>query len=230
MFLTGAPMHAGSAVVYFHQLVGRLWEMVNMRLASTLLVSLLVSLLVCLSASSQEGTASDHESARRALDDARTALAFVQKSAARPEQATALAALERRFADAGAAAPDWKALAADAAELQRRTIFSHPALNFDDILFIERDVLGRNFGDGQQAMDQYFGHNALKGGGLFILRNFKSSAPERTDVVKGLTLPGGTNQGLPLSDGAFVSPDLSFDGKTVVFGWASSNYAQTKPD
>jgi len=65
-----------------------------------------------------------------------------QKSAPRPEQAAALAALEWRFAAAAtASAVDWKGLAEDAGALRRRTILSHPLLNFDDLLFVERDIL-----------------------------------------------------------------------------------------
>jgi len=102
---------------------------------------------------------------------------------------------------------------------------TNPVLaDFDDILFIERsiraDLSGAEF-DGDHMCDQYHAFNARKGGGLFILKKFKSASPQKVDVVAGLRVPSGTNQGMLLSDGAFLSPDLSWDGKTIVFAWTS---------
>jgi hypothetical protein len=104
---------------------------------------------------------------------------------------------------------------------------SNPVLSsFNDILFVERsiraDISGLEF-QGDHMCDQYHAFNARKGGGLYILRNFKSASPQRVDVVNGLKVPGGTNQGMLLSDGAFLSPDLSYDGQTIVFAWTSGD-------
>ncbi len=93
---------------------------------------------------------------------------------------------------------------------------SHSLLNdFDDILFVER------FGKVRHMCDQYFGGNSSTGGGLFLLKNFKNENPQKVDILKGLKVPEGTNAGMLMSDGAFMSPDLSWNGKTVLFAWSS---------
>ncbi len=108
----------------------------------------------------------------------------------------------------------------------RKAVLSNPILDFDSILFVSRGVLNdastrKSEYDGDHFCDQYYGHNGRKGGGLFILKNWKSAKAEVIDVVKGLNVPTGTNEGMPMSDGTFISPDLSWDGKTVVFAWSS---------
>jgi hypothetical protein len=105
-------------------------------------------------------------------------------------------------------------------------------LPFKDVLFIERGILSypnpndtggvHNEADGFHFCDEYFGHNGRKGGGLFILKDFQSANPQKVDIVAGLKVPAGkVNAGQTLSSGTFLSPDLSFDGKTVVFAWSS---------
>jgi hypothetical protein len=92
---------------------------------------------------------------------------------------------------------------------------------FKDILFVERGILGGSEYDGSHFCDEYFGHNGRTGGGLFILKDFQGTK-QKVDVVAGLKVPEGkTNAGQTLSSGTFLSPDLSFDGKTVVFAWSS---------
>ena len=121
--------------------------------------------------------------------------------------------------------PATSALYIELRKLTRRVILSNPLLDFGSILFISRGTLtddrkSKVEYDGDHFCDQYFGHNAKKGGGLFILKNWKSEKPELIDVVKGLKVPWGTHKGMPLSEGAFLSPDLSWDGKTVLFAWS----------
>jgi MYXO-CTERM domain-containing protein len=92
---------------------------------------------------------------------------------------------------------------------------------FTDILFVERGIIGGSEANGFHFCDEYYGHNGRTGGGLFLLKNFQTK-PERVDIVAGLTVPNGkTNAGQTLSSGTFLSPDLSFDGKTIVFAWSS---------
>ena len=93
---------------------------------------------------------------------------------------------------------------------------------FTDILFVERGIIGGSEANGFHFCDEYFGHNGRTGGGLFLLKNFASAKPEKVDIVAGLKVPSGkVNVGQTLSSGTFLSPDLSFDGKTVVFAWSS---------
>jgi hypothetical protein len=105
-------------------------------------------------------------------------------------------------------------------------------LPFKDVLFVERGIRSypnpydtggtHNEADGFHFCDEYFGHNGRTGGGLFILKDFQSASPQKVDIVAGLKVPTGmVNAGQTLSSGTFLSPDLSFDGKTVVFAWSS---------
>jgi hypothetical protein len=105
-------------------------------------------------------------------------------------------------------------------------------LPFKDVLFVERGIRSypnpydtggtHNEADGFHFCDEYFGHNGRTGGGLFILKDFQSASPQKVDIVAGLKVPAGMlNAGQTLSSGTFLSPDLSFDGTTVVFAWSS---------
>jgi len=110
--------------------------------------------------------------------------------------------------------------------LTRRAALTNPLLDFDSILFISRGVLndhkrGKSEYDGDHFCDEYYGHNGRKGGGLLILDKWKSKDAKVYDVVEGLRVPPGTNEGMLLSEGTFLSPDLSWDGKTIAFAWSS---------
>lgn len=96
------------------------------------------------------------------------------------------------------------------------------SLPFTDVLFIERGIIGGSEYNGFHFCDEYFGHNGRTGGGLFLLKDFQSTSRQKVDIVAGLKVPNGkTNAGQTLSSGTFLSPDLSYDGKTVVFAWSS---------
>jgi hypothetical protein len=94
------------------------------------------------------------------------------------------------------------------------------SFTFTDLLFVERGIVGGSEYNGFHFCDEYFGHNGKLGGGLFLLKNFQTK-PERVDIVAGLKVASGVNAGQTLSSGTFLSPELSFDGKTVVFAWSS---------
>jgi hypothetical protein len=121
-------------------------------------------------------------------------------------------------------------LLAVAAIWSPRPARAQTALPFKDIIFVERGILAANASNtwmhdeynGFHFCDEYFGHNGKTGGGLFMLKNFQSSNPTKVDIVAGLKVPAGkTNAGQLLSTGTFLSPDLSYDGKTIVFAWSS---------
>ena len=119
--------------------------------------------------------------------------------------------------------------------LTRRAVLANPLLDFDSILFISRGVLndhkrGKSEYDGDHFCDQYYGHNGRKGGGLLILDNWKSKDAEVFDVVEGLKVPPGTNEGMLMSEGTFLAPDLSWDGKTIAFTWSSGQARKWDPE
>ncbi|MBM4081207.1 MAG: hypothetical protein FJ278_16005, partial [Planctomycetes bacterium] len=116
-----------------------------------------------------------------------------------------------------------------ACALRRQVALSNPLLDFDTILFVARgtfegsvrsnpataDVQGGHF------VTQYFGFNALPGGGLFMVRNFKTK-PEIVNVLANSVAQNGRLKGKKLDYGAFATPDLSYDGKTIVFAWTEN--------
>lgn len=127
-----------------------------------------------------------------------------------------------------ASAPDAVYFTAQA--LNREVMLANPQLNFTDLIFIERGILvpGSEI-DGDHMCDQYYGHNARTGGGMFILKNF-ATTPQKVSIMNGLNVPNGTNKGKAMASGTFLSPDLSFDGKTIVFAWSSGGKEKWKPE
>ena len=77
-------------------------------------------------------------------------------------------------------------------------------LDFDTILFTKR-VPGLY----NHMSDQYFGWWSRPGGGIFLLKNFKSDQPQTVCLTdKTFTEPG-----------SFLRPMISSDAKKVIFAW-----------
>ncbi len=129
------------------------------------------------------------------------------------------------------------ALFADACRVRRQIAFRNPLLRFDQLLFIKRH---RALYD--HMCDQYYGMAARPGGGLYVLSDPFGPNPQLRDVLadavlrqgrlQGQKLAGGPSTPPPLSfdgmgnlygpdtqGGSFLAPDLSNDGKTVVFSY-----------
>ncbi|MCX6872768.1 MAG: hypothetical protein NTW21_03025 [Verrucomicrobia bacterium] len=99
-------------------------------------------------------------------------------------------------------------------DLTRKASFANPLLNFKDLLFM--GYMGP--GGDSHMVDQYVGWNAKAGGGLYVLRDFKT-APKLVDVLEKSVVENGRFKGKRLTGGAFLRPDLSFDGKRIAFAW-----------
>lgn len=149
----------------------------------------------------------------RALDRlaCRDALAFARKTCdmvarARPVPALAarLDALDREAA-ALAQDGDWAALCARARALRREIVFSHPALDFADLL-VNLQPPPRY----PHQCDQYLGRHNAAGRGLAILKGWKGGKPEVVELTRNLLPPG-----------AVAHPDLSFDAKKVAFAYSA---------
>jgi hypothetical protein len=84
----------------------------------------------------------------------------------------------------------------------RRMAMANPLLDFDTILFAKRAP-----GMFPHISDQYYGWWSRPGGGIYLLKDFKSDSPE----LQCLTMdwPAGN----------FLRPALSYDGKKVLFAW-----------
>ncbi len=85
----------------------------------------------------------------------------------------------------------------------RRELLENPLLDFDALLFTKRVP-----GSFNHMSDQYFGWWSRPGGGIYILRDFTKGAPKETCITEHFTEPG-----------SFLRPDLSYDGKKVLFAW-----------
>ncbi|MCL4181331.1 MAG: hypothetical protein KJ072_26780 [Verrucomicrobia bacterium] len=124
-----------------------------------------------------------------------------------------------------------------ACRLRRQIAFSNPLLNFESILFLKRHRSIFN-----HCCDQYYGITQRPGGGLFVLsdpfgpqpvvRDLLENAVVANGRLKGQKLDGGPNRSWQLAfdgmgnlsgdvteGGSFLSPDLSYDGRTVAFAY-----------
>lgn len=99
-------------------------------------------------------------------------------------------------------------------KLRRKIAFSNPLLNFDKILFLKRHRSTFN-----HMCDQYYGINSLPGGGLFVLSDPFGENPQVGDILADSVVQKGRLKGQKLTAGSFVSPDLSYDGKTIMFAY-----------
>lgn len=123
--------------------------------------------------------------------------------------------------------PGWKprreSLAMATAALRRKVVFSNPLLDFAEILFISRGVNHGTTKDGDHMITAYYGFNGLKGGGLYLLRNFKSPQPQVIRLLTHSIVENGQFQGHCLPSGAYLSPQLSYDGKTIFFAFSEND-------
>jgi len=101
-----------------------------------------------------------------------------------------------------------------ACRLRRRIALSNPLLDFDKILFIKRHRATFN-----HMCDQYYGINVLPGGGIYVLSDPFSDNPQVRDVLADSVVQRGRLKGQRLKGGSVLSPDLSYDGKTIVFAY-----------
>ena len=114
------------------------------------------------------------------------------------------------------------------ATLQRELALRNPLLDFEAILFVGR---GNYYGDDPTGQHQLSGPLAFcnrVGGGLYIVKNFKGS-PEIVDVLEHSVVEDGSYKGWKLSaKGSFYSPELSYDGKTILFSWSENRIGRER--
>ncbi len=146
-----------------------------------------------------------------ALALARKTLTFVEKGAPRPKLAAELASVEKRYAAARKKqTTNLKELTQDIRALRRRIILSHPALDFDRLLINKRHHPKFN-----HMCDQYLGRHSQPSVGLVVLDSWKDD-PQAEILIKG-KLPAGE----------ITHPDLSFDGKRVLFAFCDHTVEDT---
>jgi cytochrome c553 len=116
-------------------------------------------------------------------------------------------------------APARRALFDKACRLRRRIAFANPLLDFTELLFLKRHLSTYN-----HMCDQYYGITQRPGGGIFILSDPFGPKPIERDVLANSAVANGRLKGRKLSCGAkdggsFLSPDLSFDARTIAFAY-----------
>ncbi len=100
-----------------------------------------------------------------------------------------------------------KALFCEAAAVRRRVAFSNPLLDFDSLLFLKHNRMAR----GESHMvDQYLGFNQSSGGGVFRLENPFADTPNAVRLFNGQ---------LDEQNGSFISLELDFDAKEILFAY-----------
>ena len=101
----------------------------------------------------------------------------------------------------------------------RRIAFANPLLaGIDKLLFIKRhDSVGV-----VHMCDQYYGCNAKPGGGLFVLSDAFTDHPRLTDLLASSVVESGRLGQQKLTGGTFLSPEVSYDGGTILFAYSQA--------
>jgi len=105
-------------------------------------------------------------------------------------------------------------LFAKACQLRRKIAFSNPLLDFDKMLLITRHRATFD-----HMCDQYYGINVRPGGSILVLSDPFGNQPQIRDVLANVVVQRGRLKGRRLEGGSVLSPDLSYDGKTIVFAY-----------
>jgi len=109
--------------------------------------------------------------------------------------------------------------------VRRRIAFANPLLDFQELLFIKREVRGVM----EHCCDQFYGQQQRSGGGLFSLVTPFGTRPHLKDVLadarigngrlKDQTLTFGTRAKQGQDGGSILSPALSHDAKKIAFAY-----------
>ncbi len=98
--------------------------------------------------------------------------------------------------------------------LQREIALANPLLDFDDIVFLKRHPAAYS-----HMVDQIFGITQAPGGGLYVLEDAFKESPNLRNLLEDAVVQNGRLKGKKLEPGAFLSPDVSYDGKEIVFSY-----------
>ena len=113
-----------------------------------------------------------------------------------------------------------EALYMEARKLKREVVRCNPHLaNLGKLLFLKK----HDANDSQFHMcDQFYGFTAVGGGGLYVLEDPLGDNPKLVDLLEHSVVEQGKMKGRKLQGGAFLSPEVSFDGKTIYFAWCEA--------
>jgi cytochrome c553 len=106
--------------------------------------------------------------------------------------------------------------------IRRRVAFKNPLLDFSSIIFLAHNKQAR--GD-VHMVDQYLGFNAEKRGGVYVLDGAFSAQPRVRSVLAHRRVEKGRLKGQILEDrGGFVSLDLDYDGRSILFAFTEAQW------
>jgi hypothetical protein len=108
--------------------------------------------------------------------------------------------------------------------LRRRIAFQNPLLDFDSIVFLKHNKQVRGE---RHMMDQYFGFNAERRGGVYVLDRPFGDTPSVRSLLADAPVIAGRLKGQVLEDrGAFISLDLDYDGRSILFAFSETGSDQ----
>jgi hypothetical protein len=115
-----------------------------------------------------------------------------------------------------------KDLFMQASALNREFVINDPLMNFDSLVFVTWKFPNCE----NHCVNSHFAYYAYFHAGIYLLTGIKSGNPVVVDFLKDATIqssPASNRlKGRKVSGGAFLSPEVSFDGKTVLFAWSDS--------
>lgn len=107
----------------------------------------------------------------------------------------------------------------------REIAFCNPLLRIDKLLFVKRHDARGVF----HMCDQFYGCNAVPGGGLFVLEDPLGPRPRLVNLLERSVVQQGRLKGRKLEGGSFLSPEVSFDGRTILFAYSQATaFAQSQ--
>ena len=108
------------------------------------------------------------------------------------------------------------------AALRRKIAFKNPLLDFDKIVFLKHNKQVRG---ARHMIDQYFGFNTAKAGGVYVLEQPFGAQPTVRSLLAGQRVAEGRLKGQSLENaGGFIALDLDFDGRSLLFAFTEADY------
>ena len=106
--------------------------------------------------------------------------------------------------------------------LRRHIAFKNPLLDFERIAFLKHNKQLR----GERHMvDQYFGFNTGKAGGVFVLEQPFGERPTVRSLLADARVGNGRLQGHALENqGGFIALDLDWDAQTLLFAFTEAEH------
>jgi len=108
--------------------------------------------------------------------------------------------------------------------LRRKIAFANPLLKgIARLVFITREALPpEELNFGTHMADQYFGFHATikgatRGNGLYVLERPFTDRPVARNLLENAVVESGPRQGQKLGNGGYLAPDVSYDGKQILF-------------